>query len=1003
MEKYWQSPSVYAINTLKRNSLDPSIDAQGKKRERSLNGKWRFKFYESVDYVTDDVFKADYDVSNFDEISVPSNWQLCGYDMPIYTNVRYPLPIYSKNFKKPHIDDKNNPCGLYVTDFSIEESYGSLRLEFCGINSCGLIYINGMFVGYSEDSFDVATFDVTKFVKKGTNRLTVLVVRYCTGSYLEDQDMWRLSGIFRDVNLRFEPNARIEDAFVKCTVNASCDLTCDVVLDGEYAGADLSLSIPELRVHASFPAQEKLTFSFTDLKPELWSHESPKLYKIVLSLSKDGVESDRRLINFGFRKIEIVTGDKTQPYVALNGKLFKICGVNRHEFHPEYGHAVPKELTYQDLLLIKRNNINTIRTCHYPNSRWFYSMCDELGILVISENNLETHGSAKLIPHNNEVWTENVCYRMENMVRTFRNHPSIIFWSLGNESGVGNAFKELRKTALALDDTRLIHYEPMHEVSDMVSEMYTVQEKMQKLADNKTVIHSRAFWNNLMGYLLTSKAYRNKPFFLCEYAHCMGNSLGNFVDYWKVIEKNPRLIGGCIWDFADQSIKRVVDGVTEWTYGGDFGDKPNDGPFAFNGIVRGDRSPNPALYEVNMVYSRIKARLDGDVLTIENKYSFIDLSRFELVVTASSDGEKIASETFEIPETKPLSESKLLLDKKFFPSHGFCTLNVEFKYKESTPYCEAGHVVAYDQFITKKAELPVVEHNLKAKIGYECKKNSIIVKGSGFEFSFDKKEGGFVSLKVRGKEYLSSPIKPQFWRAYTNNDTYPNLTESFNTFSFMNLRRHQKCNAKLRPLSTSIKTSNECVKITTSWHMGYQLCTKTVYEVYGDGTIDVKLKFFSLANQLRYGITAAFSAGLDGFEYFGNGPYENYIDRCTASKIGIFKGTAESLSHDYLYPQENGNRMNVRWVNFADKIKIVAENKPFEFSAHPYTIEMLEKAKHLHELSRTKEITINVDGGQRGVGGDAPCCSFLKSQYRLWGLRNFEVRFAILFNELNRN
>jgi len=1005
MEKYWQNPSIYSINTLKRNSLDARIDVAGKSYEQCLNGNWRFKFFESVNNVTDDMFAKDYDVSSFDVISVPSNWQLKGYDIPIYTNTRYPYPINSKNFKKPSINDDINPAGLYVTEFTPNEKFSTCKLEFCGINSCGLVYLNGSFVGYSEDTFDIATFDITDKLIEGVNRLTVLVVRYCTGSYLEDQDMWRISGIFRDVNLRFESSAYFEDAFIRCQLDqdyTSSDLTCDVEILGEYAGADCSFNIPELNVHASAPAKENLTFTFKDLKPELWSHEVPKLYKVILTISKDGVELDRRAINFGFRKIEIIKAKGEQPYVALNGRPFKICGVNRHDFHPDYGHAVPNEITNSDLLLIKRNNINTVRTCHYPDTRYFYKRCDELGILVMSENNLETHGAATVIPRSNPVWTENVCFRMENMVRTYRNHPSIIFWSLGNESGVGKAFWALRETALKLDDTRLIHYEPMHQVSDVVSEMYTVQEKMQKIANNKTIIHSRAFWNYMMGYVLPSKAYKDKPFFLCEYAHCMGNSLGNFVDYWKDFENNPRLIGGCIWDFADQSIKRVVDGVTQWTMGGDWGDQPNDGQFAFNGIVRADRSPNPALYEVKKVYARISATLDKNVLTIKNKYSFIDLSSFDLKVIAKVDGKVTKEEFIPLPEVKALSEAKIIIPQEFFPDKGLTTLDVEFSLKESTPYAEKGEVLAYEQFITKKADLPVLNDNSKGKIGYEAGKESFKVKGSGFEYIFNKKEGGFVSLKIKGKEYLNSTLKPQFWRAYTNNDTYPSLTPENDTFAILNLRRHKKANAKLKPTSTKILVKEDRVQITTSWAMALQSGTKTVYNVYPDGKIDASLKFFSWANQCRYGLTCELAEGLDGFEFYGYGPYENYNDRVAAARLGIYKGSAEELSHDYLYPQENGNRLGVRWVKVADKVKIVAENKPFEFSAHPYTIEMLEEAKHLHELGRRNTVTINVDGGQRGVGGDVPCCAFLKPQYRLWGLRNYDLEFAIVFNEISK-
>lgn len=998
MQKYWLDKTISSINTLKPSSLSPT--EANEFLYKKLSGVWKFKFFESVNDFKEEMLKADFDTSALDDIQVPSNWQLKGYDIPIYTNITYPHPI-SKKYSKPFIDDNENPCGFYSTTFNLDRVDYKLKLEFGGVNSCCLIYLNGEFVGYNEDSFDIHTYDITNFAKVGNNVLSVLVVRYCTGSYLEDQDMWRLSGIFRDVCIYEEPIAYFDDIFVYSNLEKNmqiADLWIETALNGQYAGLSAFVSIPELGIKQQFLTEKNYKFSIENITNfKLWSHETPNLYDIIFTLENENEIIDKRTISFGFRKIEIMTDDHTkQPYLALNGKAFKICGVNRHEFHPEYGHAVPEYLIDEDLKLIKRNNITSIRTSHYPNQRYFYKRCDELGILVMSENNLETHGAAKVIPRNNKLWTDNITERMSRMVITHRNHPSIIFWSLGNESGVGKAFVACKKAALFLDNTRLIHYEPMHQVSDVLSQMYTSQSMMQHIADNKGMRHSRALWNNGLGYRLTPRDYKNKPYILCEYAHCMGNSLGNFVDYWKDFEKNPRLCGGYIWDFADQSIKRIVDGVTEWTMGGDWGDKPNDGEFAFNGIVRADRSPNPALYEVKKVYARIFTRLEGKTLVITNKYSFIDLSNFTLTVSSVVNGEMIDNRQLEIPLTNPQLESRVHIPDEFFEHDGELCINVSFAYRENTPFANKGDVAAYNQFVVN-FQLPKIATS-DAKPKFKVFKNHYEVLGTAFKYVFDRKKHEFSSIVFNNTEILNKPLRPQFWRAFTNNDGYPSFN-GISLSSLLFLKRFRWANKHLKPISSKLKENENSVSISTLWTMPFVSRLKTTYTITDDGKIKVHMSFYALTNIMRYGLTFELPEGFDNIEYYGAGPNEAYIDRKAATVLGIYSGQAEDMIHNYLFPQENGNRVDVRYIKIGKNIKvnIRAINKLLEVSVHPYTIEELDKARHLHELKMHKTLTVNIDGGQRGVGGDVPCCSWLKPQYRLKFGKTYSVDFLMEF------
>lgn len=997
--------NVYSVNTLDKHGAGFPIDTNGNERIVSLNGVWRFRFFSSV-------LILDRHPANWDEIEVPSNWQLKGYGKPIYTNIKYPYPIATKRNKIPHIDDKENACAVYERDFDIDSLDALVKINFSA-NSGAELYINDKFVGYSESSFDYQEYDITDFVKVGRNTVKIVVFRFTTGSYLEDQDMWRLSGLFRDINLVFEPYCHISDIYARAEFNedfteaqfkCNVDIACD---KDDYGDGDVVVELLDNGGNAvvkdSFRVLEfdegdtfSMKFGGKVESPHLWSAENPYLYKLRVTLNENrrsGVrEVDRREINFGFRKIEVVPQtEERDTTILINGKVLKIRGVNRHEFHPEYGHAVPKEIIEKDIILLRQNNINSVRTSHYPNSRAFYDLCDKYGIMVMCENNLETHGLARSIPRSNPVWVKQCCWRMENMVRTYRNHPSILFWSLGNESGdKGDAFVEMKKTALALDDTRPIHYEPDGhlQVSDIMSEMYTLESQMEEVGRNKTHNHSRAPWA-LLGHRLSPKAYRDKPFILCEYAHAMGNSLGNFQDYWTHIKKYDRLCGGYIWDFADQTIKRHrQDGTVEWTYGGDWDDHPNDGNFAFNGIFRGDRSPNPALYEVKKVYQQVDFALVDGKVEIANNYAYTNLKdMFSLSMTLLVKGEEKGRVAMEMPSVAPTEKG--VVDIPFECDENDTYILVQAIQLADDRGVEKGSVVCEEQL--ELAPFAPAEFVAEEGKSIHSDGEDIILEGGGVIATIQKSSGYIVSVKKNGLELISEHIKPNFWRAPIDNDFIPHVGNAVK--NLLGVHFYKRTTKDM--VTSKIKVKDKSVEV--CWRSSRMPLMKAVYEAGKDG-VKVSLKCRGIIYDLpRFGFKAKLNVAPD-VEFYGKGPHENYCDRKTGAFLGIYSGKVEDFDHGYLYPQENGNHCDTRWVSVGGEngLRFEALSKPFEFSCHRYSTEALEKAKHLHELVAEDDgVYVYIDGGQRGVGGDLPAIAVTKKRYKLLPNKTHQFDFII--------
>ncbi len=1008
----------FGINTVERYASGFPIDKDGNKKIVSLNGMWDFKFVPSVLDIPNDYYKLDYNLSGFSKIKVPSNWQLQGFDTPIYTNIAYPYAVESKNlFKIPYIKPKLNSAGCYVTFFDIDNLEDNIYINFGGINSAGEVYVNGEFVGYSEDTFGCQEYDITRFVKVGANKLAVTVYRYCTGSYLEDQDFWRISGIFRDVFLIFKPKVQIadyyaisefsDDDYTKATFLLEATVTS---LRSQAVNASLLCVLKDAEDKVVYQENVKIgnledgkaafiKFSQNIQAPKLWSHEEPYLYTLTLTLYEGKNFIDSRQGKFGFREIKITPYKEGRgPFILLNGKPVKFCGVNRHDFHPDYAHAVPYEITKKDIELCKKHNITAIRTSHYPSARFFYDLCDEYGILVMCECNLETHGLAFMIPRNNKKWTANCVYRMRNMVNTFKNHPSIISWSLGNEAGFGTAFREMREAALAIDKTRFIHYHPdtTAEVGDVVSDMYTRQEKMKLIGENKAFTHCPALWKPT-GTRFKPEKYRDKPFMLCEYSHAMGNSLGNFSDYWDEFKKYDRLAGGFIWDFADQSIKVVENGITEWRYGGDFGDKPNSGSFAFNGIVRADRSPNPSLYEAAKQYQQVDFSLSNGDISLKNRYLFTSLAKFDLKLELLSDGKVIDSVTMASPDIAPDEVGTVKNPFELSGSQAEILLNIYLLTKEANAYSPKGHIVASEQFILQPKALmqPAIQGGSEIVTDNSVE---VIINCGDLQIVIDKKSGGITNVIKDGVERLRDAIFPQLFRATIDNDSFPQVPGRLLRF-IAGKGQYRYFQKFLRPRKVQVECKDGITTVQINWKMPLIKRLVTYYTFGSDDCFDIGMDVIAYRNMERYGFTFALKEGVDGVAFYGKGPHESYVDRATSAYLGIYKGKAEDFIHNYLVPQENGNHMGMRWLEVGGKdgFRIEANGAPFEASVHPYTIEMLDDAKHLHGLNNLNFLTVNIDGAQRGVGGDVPAIAMLKPQYKIKRnqLHSFKVRVKL--------
>jgi beta-galactosidase len=1001
----WQNPTVCGRNRepahatmLPYATVEQALDAtrEASPFYRSLNtgapgagarGRWRFHYVSKPADRPRDFQRVDFDDRGWAEIPVPSDWQLEGYDKPIYLNTRYPWA--PENPDPPRIPPEYDPVGSYRTTFEVPAGWTGRRvfLHFAGVKSAFYVWVNGQWVGYSEDSMTPAAFDVTPFLKAGANVLAVQVFRWSDGSYLEDQDTWRLSGIYRDVFLYSTPPLRISDFAVRTDLDSSYrDATLLVrprlrASDGVSAegftveaqlfdadrrpvlAAPLSKDADSI-LHERYPQRDTNSFGILQAKvaaPRLWSAETPYLYTLVLSL-KDakGELVQTTSVRVGFREVEVRGGR-----LLLNGRPIRFYGVDRHEHDPDHGQAVPYERMVQDAGLMKQSNINAVRTSHYPDDPRWYDLCDRYGIYVLDEANLETHGVTGRLTNDSQ-WLSAFVERARRMVERDKNHPPVVMWSLGNESGVGPNHAAMAGWIHENDPTRPIHYEGAAAEPrdapwlDVVSRMYTRIPELAKMAQDPV---------------------ETRPIVLCEYAYARGNAVGNLKEYWDLIGSEDRLIGGFIWDWVDKGLrKRDAAGREYWAYGGDYGDEPNDGSMVCNEIVLPDRTPEPELFEVRKVYQRIETTgvdTASGRARVRNEYDFRDLDFVEVAWNVEHDGKVVDEGRAPAPVLEPKQSGELRLPlRRVPPAPGAeAFLNVRYTLLKDEPWAKAGHVVAWEQLaLPSGPEAPAVAAAGLRPVELDESGPVITVEGPGFSVGVGRASGALKSFRYEGRDLVASPLVPNFWRAPLDNDIgylllndMPRRTAVWKTAGPGRQVRSVRAE-RLSPPAGRI-TAEAVLPAASSPYT-------TAWTVHGSGDVVVEGRFTpggALPELPRFGMQMAVPAALGTMTWLGRGSHDNYWDRHTGAPVGRYSGRVEDLVHDYVRPQENANRTDVRWVALADAAGagLLAPGLPLlSASAWPYTMEDLEKATHVNELPRRQTITLNLDLRQTGVGGD---------------------------------
>lgn len=956
----------------------------------SLNGNWKFHWVKQPSERPKNFYKTTYDVSSWKEIPVPSNWETHGYGTPIYTNITYPhknIPPLIRSQKGYTNEKEPNPVGSYRRTFTIPSDWDGkeIFLHFDGVYSGIYVWINGQKVGYSQGANNDAEFNITKYIKSGENTIAAEVYRWTDGSYIEDQDMFRMSGIHRDVYVYTTPKTHIRDYHIQSVFNGdnytSATFKTDINIKNYGSSSsgktnvEVSLLDPSGKtittikqpIEALSSKKEKqYNLQTTINNPLLWSAEKPNLYSVIVALKDDkGNELEAMSSKFGFRKIEV-----KNKRVYINGKQVFFKGVNRHDTHPQFGRAIPIESMIEDILLMKTHNINTVRTSHYPNSPKMYAMFDHYGLYIMDEADLENHDNHSI--GEKASWMPAFVDRIERVIERDKNHPSVIFWSLGNEGGSGSNFEAMYKRAKELDPTRPIHYEGFNAIADMDSKMYPSVDNMTQIDQENS----------------------DKPFFLCEYAHAMGNSIGNLPEYWDYIENySQRMIGGCIWDWVDQGINKFGEPENRYYYGGDFGDKPNDEDFVCNGITTPDRRVTAKLLEVKQVYQYIKMRpvaLVSGKIEIQNKYDFCNLNEYDINWIVLKNGEKIESGTMDLLNLAPDQKATIQIPyKRNFEAGSEYHLNIYFSLKENTVWAKKGHIVASGQFaLNDRPGILAVNHNSIGNIEVNESGENLFIKGSesNFQITFNKKSGMMTSLVYSGKEMIHNNKGLELnWYRSISNDKYTDQTFfpiQYNDPIFINQISNDNKSVTIITSSTATILSEKQAQIP---HL-------IKYTIYGNGTIDVDASFSKTGNGSniihRLGLQMQLPKGYESIKYYGHGPQENYIDRKAAAFIGLYDTTTKGMEEEhYVRSQSMGNREDVRWFTITDNnnkgIKITSKDR-MNFSALHFTDNDLWKAEHDFELDniRQPQVYLNIDCIQQGLG-NASCGPLPLSKYMI--------------------
>ena len=987
----WENPAVLGINKLPYHA---TLQLPSREREcqeiLSLDGEWWFHWSPNPDERPVGFEREDYDVGQWDKIAVPGNWQMQNFGKPIYVNMTYPFHRDKPNVtgepaKDWYAYDHRNPVGSYVTFIDVtKEMLGqNLILHFGGVKSAFYVWVNGQQVGYSQNSMSPAEFDVTKHLREGKNRLAVEVYRWSDGSYLECQDMWRLSGIYRSVQLWVRPLVHIADYKVEAIPNAdfsqaTVHARVSVCNTGKKAAKNLlvqmQIGCPELdgvntnpnhhnvtncripKLLAGDTTTVELTFHYDTFHPRhLWSAEKPWLFPYVMKLLVNQKDTEHFENHFGVKRVECVG-----EVFKVNGQNVKLRGVNRHDHHPRTGRYVD-DATYElDLRLMKQANINFLRTSHYPDREYLYELCDRYGIYVMDEANQESHGYgyANKVMGEDPEWRDAHVDRAVSLVQRDKNHPSVILWSLGNEGGVGPNMKAMRDAVAALDTIALPFCDTDRSQSDIYDDGYLSPDRLREGAQNVT----------------------DRPFMMREYAHAMGNSMGNFQEYWDVIYNDSSICGAAIWDWVDQGIAKPIDGSPLrpssslalqkdefWAYGGDFGDKPNDGAFCINGLIAPDRTPHPHYYEVQHVYQPLTFALSEDNASIRliNRDSFTPLDEYDYTYELLADGQVKASGTLD------LQGNSLILPSIPAPVAGGgpypeLMLNVAARLRNATSWAEKGFAVAREQFVTRPYQFPT--HPLGGKVPeMTMKEDGILVTIQNGSVFLDR-TGALTSWLMHGEQMLQAPLEPYFWKPENDNQR---------AASFARRLAVWKDAAKNR-IVNAIRTERGESTLKVIYNISLPSLGTGLFLTYAissDGHIQVDMNYMPIMADIplipKFGMRMRLPADYTNIGYYGRGPWENYPDRKHSSFIGRYQMPLCEYETEYIHPQDNGCRTDVRWLNIANGNHTLRIDglQPLCIRAWDYGEEDLEPAKHPHEINRGHHVNLNIDLNVHGVGG----------------------------------
>ena len=964
----------------------------------SLNGLWKFHYARNYGSAIPGFESADYDCRSWEDIRVPAHIQMEGYDVPQYANTQYPWEGHEE-IAPGEIPEKFNPVASYVKYFEVPESMKGRRLfiSFQGAESGLALWLNGHFVGYSEDTFTPSEFELTDYVQEGENKLAAQVFKWTSSSWCEDQDFYRFSGIYRDVYLYTVPDVHIRDLRIRAVPDENLtkgilEICTEAWGEGK---AEICLTKDGQTFQGAFDLKDGgITMEIEN--PVLWSAEDPQLYDLTIQVyDRAGKLQEYIPERVGFRRFEM-----KDRIMTLNGKRIVFKGVNRHEFSSVTGRHVSEEELIKDLKTMKQNNINAIRTCHYPDASLIYRLCDEYGLYMIDETNLESHGSwdtveasgdfSGVVPCDRPEWLDMMLDRANSMYQRDKNHPAILIWSCGNESFGGKDIFEMSQFFRREDPTRLVHYEGVfhdrryNDTSDMESQMYTSVENIKKFLEKD----------------------RSKPFICCEYTHAMGNSCGAMHKYTDLTDTEPLYQGGFIWDYIDQTLyKKDRYGKEFQAYGGDFGERPTDYEFSANGIVHGgERNPSPKMQEVKFNYQNITAQVGEDQVKVINKNLFLNTDCFDCVVTVEREGKVIRRAKLETA-VAPLSEKTYSLPVAKETKAGEYVVTVSFLLKEDTAWAPKGHEVAFGQYVYK---VQGERKKCGKKIEVIRSTHNIGLRGENFEVLFSGLNGGLASYKYGGKEMIEAIPKPNFWRAPTDNDNGNFMAARYGQWKIASLyatHKDYRENTYARILEPELEAEDNKAKVTFTYILPTtpNAQCRLSYEVDGDGRVKTTLSYDpvkELGDMPEFGVMFKLSADYDHLEWYGLGPAETYADRCKGARLGVYRNLVKDNMAAYIVPQECGAKTGVRYAKVTDRkgrgmlFEMDPNCGPMMFSALPYTPHELENARHPYELPEVHYTVVRAALGQMGVGGDDSWGSPTHPEYLLKADKKMEFSFS---------